>query len=124
MGLWDRKFRFCETKVTFQGGITMAKIRKNLSDREMFGATEENLTFENMGDEEETTSKIQKTAKKQDKVLDEGYLSRQAADHLNKALLEFKVSMFQKGILDYDFKISREENRIVLTAVPQKKPRT
>ena len=99
----------------------MVKIKKNLSDREMFGTVEEDLTFENMGDEEEVRSKAQKTAKKQEKVLDEGYLSRQAADHLNKALLEFKVSMFQKGIVDYDFKISREEGRIVLTAVPPKK---
>jgi len=102
----------------------MSKIRKNLSDREMIGSVEENLTFENMGDEEGVCSKTEKAAKKQEKVLDEGYLSRQAADQLNKALLEFKVSMFQKGILDYDFKISREESRIVLTAVPQKKNRT
>jgi len=99
----------------------MVKIRKNLSDREMFGSMEEELTFENMVNEEEGRSKLQKPAPKKEKVLDEGYLSRQAADHLNKALLEFKVSMFQKGVLDYDFKISREEDRIVLTAVPQKK---
>ncbi len=99
----------------------MVKIRKNLSDREMLGATEEELTFETRGDEAESRQKAKKPPQKQAQGLDEGYLSRQAADHLNKALLEFKVSMFQKGILDYDFKVSREENKIVLTAVLKKK---
>ena len=103
----------------------MAKIKKNLSDSDMLGNSKEEITFEHVDRNSDDEQSVAKQSKGQSKGLDEGYMSRQAADHLNKALLEFKVSMFQKGILDYDFKISREENRIILAGVAKsKKPRS
>jgi hypothetical protein len=92
--------------------LSKAKIKRGLSDQDMVGKWQEKASFEH-GIEEAPVIKPTQPAKK------ESFFSPELQEKVAKNLLEIKVSLFQQGILDYDIKVSREENKVVLTAVPR-----
>ena len=93
--------------------MSKTKIKRGLSDQEMLGKWQEKASFEHGITEEEV--KPSKPAKK------ESFFSPELQDKVAKSLLEIKVSLFQQGILDYDIRVSREGNKVILTAVPAQK---
>lgn len=86
-------------------------IKRGLSDQEMLGKWKETPTFEH--DMEEAAPKQPQPAKK------ESFFTQELQDKVSKSLLEIKLGLFQQGILDYEIKVSREENKVILTAVPK-----
>lgn len=91
--------------------VSKVKIKRGLSDQEMVGKWQEKATFEH-GIEEVPTGKPTQPAKK------ESFFSSELQEKVAKSLLEIKLSLFQQGILDYDIKVSRDANKVILTAVP------
>jgi hypothetical protein len=94
--------------------VSKVKIKRGLSDQEMVGKWQEKATFEH-GIEEEPMVKPAQPAKK------ESFFSPELQDKVAKSLLEIKLSLFQQGILDYEIKVSRDDNKVILAAVA--KPR-
>lgn len=92
-------------------------IKRGLSDQEMLGKWKETPTFEH--DMEEAPIKAVQPAKK------ESFFTPELQEKVAKSLLEVKLSLFQQGVVDYDIKVSREDNRVILTAVqkPAKEPK-
>ncbi|KYZ77912.1 hypothetical protein AXX12_16745 [Anaerosporomusa subterranea] len=91
--------------------MSKAKIKRGLSDQDMVGKWQETATFEH-GIEEPPMLKPTQPAKK------ESFFSTELQEKVAKNLLEIKLSLFQQGILDYDIKVSRDDNKVILTAVP------
>jgi len=93
------------------------KIKRNRSDAEMLKGFVEEETFEHA---DRSAAAPPRGGKKQSQG-GAGYLTEEAEAKLERALLELKVRMFREGILDYDFNVAGEGNRVILTAVPKKK---
>lgn len=96
------------------------KIKKNLSDQDMLANYKEETTFENTLEEDEPAPKkpagrnaAQSTASQ--------FLTPELEEKIGKALLELKVKLFNIGTVDYDLKVSVEDNKIILTPAPAKK---
>jgi hypothetical protein len=98
--------------------MLVAKIPKNLSDRDMVGAFTENLTFENdvLQDEKKKTVKMKQEAKSYSSE----FFTPDLQEKVGKALLELKVQLYKEGIVDFDIKVSRDAQTVSLRAVPKK----
>lgn len=90
--------------------MSKVKIKRGLSDQDMVGHWKETVTFEHDAGKKSPTKPANKK---------ESFFSPELQDKVAKYLLEIKLSLFQQGILDYDIKVSREENQVILTAVPK-----
>lgn len=101
----------------------MAKIPKNLSDKEMFVGFKEEKTFEHTFLEADTQIEdkpaIHKKKEKED--LSTAFLTKELQEKIGKALLELKLDLFKEGLVEYDLKVTREGKKIVLSAVASKK---
>ena len=98
----------------------MAKIPKNLSDKDMFKGWQEEPTVE------ETMLKAaepKRSARPQPKRAAapekrEGayqtYLSQAAVDTMEKLLLKIKLDLYKQGISEYQISVRREGNKIIL----------
>ena len=91
------------------------KIKRGLSDSDMIGKWQETPSFEHATEEE--TPKIVQTPQQHKK---ESFFTPDLQDQVAKKLLEIKLALYQQGVLDYDIKVSRENNSVILTAVPRK----
>jgi len=96
------------------------KIRKNLSDEEMLAGYKESLTFENIDrDDEVMTKPATKPGRKElPKEGNSAFFTPELQEQVGKALLELKVKLYHEGIVDYGFKVTREGNQVILTAIP------
>ncbi|GAB6181501.1 hypothetical protein JCM14036_28200 [Desulfotomaculum defluvii] len=94
------------------------KIRKNLTDEEMFAGYKEEVTFENTWEDTVVHRPKIKSVKKESE--NEGFCSfftPELQEQIGKALLELKVELYKQGIIDYRLEVSREGNSVILTAV-------
>lgn len=98
----------------------MAKIPKNLSDKDMFKDYKEEKTLETMFLEAEEKSAKAKPAKKTAADIKIAYLTQDVIDSLGKMLLQLKLDFYKEGTVDYTMKIEREGNKIVLYPAPKK----
>lgn len=89
----------------------MVKIKKNLSDDEMLRGCKERESFEN-------TPGADKPAPPSDPW--SAFFTSQLQHDVGKALLALKVDLYKQGVVDFKLKVSREANRIILSAVPVK----
>lgn len=98
----------------------MAKIPKGLTDAQMTAGMEEELTFENGAYQDEKTKKkkIQSKKKTENMVLD--FITPALAEKLGNQLLELKLALYQEGIVNYRFRVERQDHAIVMTAVETK----
>ncbi len=94
--------------------MSKMKIKRGLSDRDMIGNWQETPSFEH----DASDVPLPKPAKPNKQ---ESFFSEELQDKVAKHLLEIKLSLFQQGIIDYDLKVSREGNQVILSAVPRKK---
>lgn len=96
------------------------KIKKNLSDEEMFKGYIEKESFENTFDADEKTvaAKIKnKTAAPAKELL----LPAEAQDKLNQYLLEVSMDWFKNGNGEVVWKVQKEQGQIIIKPTPAKK---
>ncbi|MEG6520556.1 hypothetical protein [Desulfotomaculum sp. 1211_IL3151] len=103
------------------------KIRKNLTDQEMFAGYKEEATFENTWEDTIVHKpKIKPVKKDSDQEGMHSFFTPELQEQVGKALLELKLELYKQGIIDYRLEVSREGNSVVLTAFnavgKQKKP--
>lgn len=97
------------------------KIRKNLSDEEMFKGYSEETTFENAmyGDEKVQQSKIKAPKKGPEKA--KLLLTDEAVERLNRFLLEISMEWMKNKNGDCSWKVSKENGQIIIKPSPAKK---
>ena len=95
----------------------MAKIIKNLSDAEMFKNYKEELTFEHT-DRDGAAERRPEPVKKAEKEVADRYLTPELADQIEKALLELKIKLYKDGIVDYKYKVSQDNGKVVIIPLP------
>ncbi len=95
------------------------KIRKNLSDEEMFQGFIEKESFENTFDKDEKT-KVFKTKNKQNPATKELLLPSEDQEKLNQYLLEISMDWFKNGNGDVVWKVQKEQGQIIIKPAPAK----
>jgi len=94
------------------------KIRKNLSDEEMLANYKEDTSFETMIHAEEKVKSGRSAAKSPaGNDLYGSMVTPELQEKIGKALLELKLDLYKRGIVDYDIKVVREGNKVILSAV-------
>ena len=96
------------------------KIKKNLSDTDMFKGVKEERSFENeILDEttEKAAFRSNKAVKKEKDLL----LPAEAQEKLNQYLLELSMDWFKNGNGDVVWKIYKEQGQIIIKPAPAKK---
>lgn len=94
------------------------KIKKNLSDEEMFKGYVEKESFENTFDANEKTITVQRKNKAAAKEL---LLPVEAQEKLNQYLLEISMDWFKNGNGDVVWKVQKEQGQIIIKPAPEKK---
>lgn len=95
------------------------KIKKNLSDEEMFKGYVEKASFENSFDAEEkiVSSKVKnKTAAAKELLLPD-----EAQEKLNQYLLEISMDWFKNGNGNAVWKVYKDQGQIIIKPAPAKK---
>ena len=93
----------------------MAKIPRNLSDKDMFKGWKEEPTVE-----QQLLDAAAKEDAKNGRAAHPGadiriaYLTPDVIDTLGKLLLELKVELYKEGVVDYRIDVRREGRKIVL----------
>lgn len=98
----------------------MAKIKKNLSDSDMFKGWQEESTFETEILDEPDPQPVKFAKKEPTEDINSAYLTPELKESIGKALLELKLNLYKQGIVDYQIKVACESNQVVLSAVPAK----
>lgn len=96
------------------------KIKKNLSDEEMFKGYVEKESFENSFDVDEKTS-TPKIKNKTAATTKELLLPAEAQDKLNQYLLEVSMDWFKNGNGEVVWKVQKEQGQIIIKPAPAKK---
>lgn len=91
----------------------MGKIPRNLSDSAMFKDYKENKKGKSLFDIAKEFDDAD-TVKSHTVKKDDSYMDKYLTDALNKELLKLKLDLYKDGIIDYQIKIGREGNKIVL----------
>ena len=101
----------------------MAKITKDLADKDMFKDYKEDKTVESIFlDSEEKIDKQPRPKKRFEREeLQLAYLTPVLQEKLGKALLDLKMVLYKEGIVDYDIKVKRDGQKIVLLPIEYKK---
>lgn len=98
--------------------MSKIKIKKNLSDEEMFKGYVEEETFENIWDGSTVSkSSVKKTQSNEPKESLTSFFTPELQEQVAKALLEVKVELYKRGVIDYRIEVCREETSIILKAV-------
>ena len=94
----------------------MVKIRKGLSDADMLKGFNEQITFENgmYAEEKVSQSKLKAKAPAKKELL----LPVEAQERLNRFLLEISMECLQKNHGSCTWKVSREQDQIIIKPVP------
>lgn len=93
----------------------MAKIKKNLSDEEMFKGFKEELNFENTVYEEE---KIKLVSNKEEHSKKDILLSGEALERLNRFLLEVSMEWLKNKKGSCAWKVLKENGVVTIKPVP------
>lgn len=97
----------------------MAKIPKNLSDKDMMGSFKDTLTFETEVIQEAAAPKPVKKKTEKTNYASE-FFTPELQEKVGKALLELKLELYKTGVVDFDIKVQRDGQSVLLKAVPKK----
>jgi hypothetical protein len=100
--------------------MNLSKIKKNLSDAEMFKGWQEAPTFETDAADEPVRPPVRPLRKEPAEDINSAYFTPELKEAVGKALLELKLNMYKEGIVDYQIKVSCQGNKVLLSAVPAK----
>lgn len=98
----------------------MVKIRKNLSDSDMLKGWQEEATFETEILEDVAPRPIKAAKKDAAEDINNAYFTPELKESVGKALLELKLNLYKQGIVDYQVKVTSQDNQVILTAIPAK----
>lgn len=99
----------------------MAKIPKNLSDKDMFQGHTEKVTFESAWlEDEQPAAKPVKPVKPAASGYASEFFTPELQEKVGKALVEVKLELFKAGVVDFDIKVARQGQQVILSAVPKK----
>ena len=99
----------------------MSKIPKNLSDKDMFKDYKEEKKEKSLFDIAREFDKNNTTAgKKNNNNIKDSYIDAKLAVDLEKELLKLKLDLYKEGIVDYQIKVKREDNKIILVPMIKK----
>lgn len=96
------------------------KIKKNLSDADMFKGFKEERSFENEildATTETAAYRSNKTVKKEKDLL----LPAEAQEKLNQYLLELSMEWFKNGNGEVEWKVLKEKDQIIVKPAPSKR---
>ena len=99
----------------------MAKIPKNLSDKDMMAGYVEDTSLEDVFLKAEKEADAKRRARagiEPPADLARAGFTPALTDKLGRALLELKMELYREDIREYTFKISRDGHNIVLTPKP------
>ncbi len=102
--------------------IKMAKIPKDLSDKDMFKDYKEDKNQKSLFDvakefdENHAVKSINKPSKKDS----DSFIDSHLANALNNELLKLKLDLYKDGIIDYKINLRRDGDQIVLYPVKKK----
>ena len=101
----------------------MAKIPKNLSDKDMFKDYKEAPTLEAdfLRADEARAEKKRRAKEETEREMGALSLSPETLDSLEKMLLELKLELYREGTVDYRLVLRREGKNIVLAPVTKEK---
>ena len=91
----------------------MSKIKKNLSDQDMFKNWQEKETFETIFLQDEVSNQPIRGAKKIDK--EESFLPEETNKKFEKLVLDVRLEFFKQGVKELKWKVTRTEEGILLT---------
>ncbi|SHK01530.1 hypothetical protein [Propionispora hippei] len=101
----------------------MSKIKKNLSDADMLVGWKEAISFESDVYKEDP-DRVQTPTRAKDKPETKSFLSSfltpELEEKIGKALLDLKLELYKKGTVDFTLKVSRDNERVIIQAVPVK----
>ena len=103
----------------------MAKIPKNLSDKDMLQDFQEEHSLESIfleAEAKDDKKRRKKLAEQPKSDLQIAYLTPDIIEKLGKLLLELKLDLYQQGIVDYKMRVHRDGKNIVLS--PAETPST
>ncbi len=102
----------------------MAKIPKNLADKDMFQGYQEEETLESAFLKAEAVEDRRRRQRNQSEPkvdLSIAYLTPDIVERLGKELLALKMELYREGITAFSMKIKREGKKIILEPVEKKK---
>ena len=101
----------------------MTKIPKDLADKDMFKDYKEDKTVESMflASEEKVDRQPGPKKRSEREKLQLAYLTPVLQEKLGKALLDLKMVLYKEGIVEYDIKVKRDGQKIVLLPIEHKK---
>ncbi|MFA6850127.1 MAG: hypothetical protein WCS30_07210 [Selenomonadaceae bacterium] len=101
----------------------MTKIPKDLADKDMFKDYKEDKTVESMflALEEKVDRQPGPKKRSEREKLQLAYLTPVLQEKLGKALLDLKMVLYKEGIVEYDIKVKRDGQKIVLLPIEHKK---
>lgn len=95
----------------------MAKIPKNLPDKDMLQGQEEEIRAELLREEQQSAERARAQAAKEPPAdLAHAGLTAAQSQELGRVLLELKLTLAQSGIRDYKLKIERKGHQVIVTA--------
>ena len=97
------------------------KIKKNLTEADMFRNSQDNYSFENDVLEDDSRKKVFRSAVKKKKKEEELLLPKEAQEKLNRCLLEVSMEWLKGKNGDLDWKVKRDGLIITLTPVAKAK---
>ena len=97
------------------------KIKKNLTDEDMFRGSKENYSFENEVLEDDSRKKVFRGAGPKNKKEEELLLPKEAQEKLNRCLLEVSMEWLKGKNGDLDWKVKRDGLVITIVPVAKKK---
>ena len=93
----------------------MAKIPKNLSDKDMFQNYKEEETLESVFlSAEAADDRKRREVRRPAEDLSIAYLTPDIIEKLGKLLLELKMDLYKDGIKEYKIRVKRDKSRIIL----------
>ena len=92
----------------------MARIPKDLSDKDMFQGYKEKESFETVFLQNDSVPVVRKPVKAAKENIQLACLTPELQEKIGKLLLELKVDLYKEGIVDYSIKVKKEGGKIIL----------
>ena len=92
----------------------MAKIPKNLADKDMFHGYQEKETIESVFLQNDREPAVRKPVKPAKENIQLSCLTPDLQEKIGKLLLELKLDLYKEGIVDYRIKVKKEGGKIIL----------
>ncbi len=98
----------------------MVKIPRDRQDAEMVGSMAEEASFEHLSDGAASRPAARPGKNQAQPPAYAAFFTPELQENVGKALLNLKVNLYKRGIVDFTVKVTCENDHIVIKAVPVK----